>query len=1218
MRTPVLKRSLSLTAALLLSTSMLSATPASADDVAPVPGATVREDLDSPTGQTVTFVYKNADATRVQLAGDLTLLKVGGDGTRYAPEEWQAGMYHSGGVEFLREMVKDDDGYWSVSIPAHAGALSYWYRVWDPTQGWENKRIWDPASDKPRPGGNTTFRNRNNDVLDAVYVPYHEKQGDPILEERASYEVPPADPAQRGTVQYVPYTTILGDSGYYLGVYLPPGYDPNRAEPYKVLYLAHGIFGDETDWMVPANAPVVLDNMIAKGEIEPTVVVTMGNHFTGSSLGFGSYNRDNAADNLVNRILPFVEGRYNVADDREGRAYGGFSYGGMTSAFVMRLAPTAFAYYGMFSGNPSLSAEDFDTLESALDGQDMTVFLGNGTFEGPLTTINAIADDFREHGIVAGTAQVPGAHDGMTASQLFTIFARDYLWQDPTPTVVESVQNVTDVGSYGQQVVATVLEYPQEVDASELDVEDFVLRDTGYNFRFHDASTINNVVDREIVDVYTVADPALLLENERPEAPGRYVVIEAKASPDAGWTTKALPPMWVEVNPNQPTQVVQVDDVFNQDGQVQSYGDAAKVWTVTKDAINRQVDQFVHGEFTASVGAPLQYDYRLPESYDPQKSYPMVVALPGYGQGYNPGSPNARVHLTTDMLALAWASHDWIGRAEDVIVLAPQNRRTNTANDATQTAELIEAFSADFAVDTSRVYATSVSYGSTLLWWLFANRPELFAGGLLTGGFPNNAAQANAIASAGVPIWITHGTNDHLLPVANAKASYNRIVSAYEALGVSQEQIDERVKWTEYGAEAFTLPDPHLAAAPTLEDASIMQWLLDQQRVDKSEGADVLAQVEGLDEQAFTTSTWAAVAPLVEALEAVLSNPVATQAEADAATQALSDAIAALAERGDPRALSALISASEGLVSDLDAYTSLSGAALQKALAAATAVYADRADKTQAEIDAAGQALQSALAGLRAKAPVVDYSVLQHVYDSAKKLSNKDRRYTKASWSALQSELGKASKVLGSKSASQEQVNQSTRALSSAVSSLVPATIKSVVTKVKLSQKQLRLVAGKSFKLRAGVYHASGKPSYSGAVKWKSSDRRVATVTKSGKIKAKRTGTVKITVTSVNRNKSGKKVSTSIKVRVVAKKAKAKVTSVSAKVPTTLRVGQAAYVTGKYKSAKATSVKVTYSSSKPSIVSIDKIGRIEAKAKGEAKITIKAGSKTKTYRVKVR
>jgi enterochelin esterase-like enzyme len=413
-------------AALAAGTLVAAPTAVAADP--PAPGAHIAADPASPTGHTVTFVYRNPNATQVRLAGDLTLLDLGTGNTRYQPEAWQTGRYHAGGTEFLREMTKDADGNWTVSLPLHAGGLSYWYRVWDASQGWVNKRIYDPASTNPRPGGTTTFRVRNNDVLDAVYVPYAEKQNDPVLKARSEYELPIADAAKKGSVQYVPYTTILGDSGHYLGIYLPAGYDPDRAQPYKVAYLAHGIFGDETDFLVPGNVPNILDNMTAKGEIEPTVVVTMGNHFTGTSLGFGSYNRPNAARNLVENILPLVESTYNVSREAQGRAYGGFSYGGSTGGFVVTSYPTTFGYYGHFSGNPSLTQTNYDDIAAAVGPNGMEVFLGNGVFEGSLNSTNIVADNYRSRGIPATTTQVPGAHDMMTGGQLFTIYARDILW----------------------------------------------------------------------------------------------------------------------------------------------------------------------------------------------------------------------------------------------------------------------------------------------------------------------------------------------------------------------------------------------------------------------------------------------------------------------------------------------------------------------------------------------------------------------------------------------------------------------------------------------------------------------------------------------------------------------------------------------------------------------------------------------------------------------
>lgn len=438
-------------------TSVASAANSAQDSAsAMVEGPTITADPDSPTGYTVTFVYYNPNATQVRLAGDLTLLDLNTGNTRYQPEEWQTGRYHVGGTEFLRDMTRDADGYWSVSIPMHAGGLSYWYRVWDPTQDWENKRIWDPIDTHPRPDGDTTFRVRNNDVLDAVYVPYDEKQNDPVLESRATYELPLADPAQRGTVQYIPYTTILGDSGYYLGVYLPPGYDANREKPYKVVYLGHGIFGDETDFMIPGNVPNILDNMIAKGEIEPTVAVTMGNHFTGTSLGFGSYNRTNAANNLVQTILPFIEANYNVSNKPEGRAYGGFSFGGSTGGIVINSYPTTFGYYGFFSGNPSLTTENYDSIAASVGPNALFVFLGRGYFEGNLNAVNAIRDNFRSREIYSETASVNGAHDMMTAGMLFTIFARDYLWTLPEQQIASLKEAVADTFTGGIEQATTV------------------------------------------------------------------------------------------------------------------------------------------------------------------------------------------------------------------------------------------------------------------------------------------------------------------------------------------------------------------------------------------------------------------------------------------------------------------------------------------------------------------------------------------------------------------------------------------------------------------------------------------------------------------------------------------------------------------------------------------------------------------------------------------
>ncbi|MFC0529341.1 hypothetical protein [Phytohabitans kaempferiae] len=59
--------------------------------------------------------------------------------------------------------------------------------------------------------------------------------------------------------------------------------------------------------------------------------------------------------------------------------------------------------------------------------------------------------------------------------------------------------------------------------------------------------------------------------------------------------------------------------------------------------------------------------------------------------------------------------------------------------------------------------------------------PDLFAGGLVTGGFAVNADQAEAIATAEIPLWVTHGVHDHLLNINLARDTRTALTNAYAA-----------------------------------------------------------------------------------------------------------------------------------------------------------------------------------------------------------------------------------------------------------------------------------------------------------------------------------------------------------------------------------------------------------------------------------------------------
>jgi beta-glucosidase len=382
--------------------------------------------------------------------------------------------------------------------------------------------------------------------------------------------------------------------------------------------------------------------------------------------------------------------------------------------------------------------------------------------------------------------------------------------------------------------------------------------------------------------------------------------------------------------------------------------------------------------------------------------------------------------------------------------------------------------------------------------------------------------------------------------------------------------------------------------------------------------SDAVNAAQALDSSVYTTSSWAAadVTGAIANAHAVIADPASVQSDLDEALAALNTALAQLVARGDSQTLAVLVAVGEAFGGKLGGFTDDSVAAFNDALENAASELAAGADRTQAQLDTAVTALQEAIDGLEVKAPTVNKAALNALYDTVRILKNPSNTYTTLSWKALQTEIQSAAGVIASSSATQEQVDAATASLSQAVADLTVLDKRPI--KLKLSQTQLRLVKGKSLTVQDGLYYRDVLPaSYSGKVTWKSSNTKVATVSSDGKITAKKTGTVTITVTSKETASTGKKLSASVKVYVVSKASKSKVTKVSATVPTTLSVGGVAYVTGTYSPSTATGVAVTYSSSSTSVATIDKAGRLLAKAHGTTTVSVKAGGKTTKHTVTV-
>ncbi|NLW79766.1 MAG: hypothetical protein GXY32_10205 [Ruminococcaceae bacterium] len=158
------------------------------------------------------------------------------------------------------------------------------------------------------------------------------------------------------------------------------------------------------------------------------------------------------------------------------------------------------------------------------------------------------------------------------------------------------------------------------------------------------------------------------------------------------------------------------------------------------------------------------------------------------------------------------------------------------------------------------------------------------------------------------------------------------------------------------------------------------------------------------------------------------------------------------------------------------------------------------------------------------------------------------------------------------------------------------------VTSVKLAQSSLRLAKKQKATIGAMVYH-SDNTSTSDGLTWASSNEKVATVNSNGQITGKKAGKATITATT----ESGE--SDTLKVTVVAKAVKVTRVAISgSKKP--LDVGKTAQLKAKISPSKATNAAVTWKSSKPSVLHVDKAGKITALKEGKATITLKAGGKT--------
>ena len=226
-------------------------------------------------------------------------------------------------------------------------------------------------------------------------------------------------------------------------------------------------------------------------------------------------------------------------------------------------------------------------------------------------------------------------------------------------------------------------------------------------------------------------------------------------------------------------------------------------------------EQILEGE-TGTV----HYSYYLPENFDPQKKYPLMMAMPGYDRMWF-GEESSGSNLSWDGFLC------WTELPEEMIVVSAQLTDWHETS-ARQAIELTEYFMNHFSVDQSRIYAAGYSAGGETMSQAVAMRPDLYA------AYLHGASQWDGdyapIAQNGVAVYIFMAEHDEYYGPERARNAYNSLHDAYIEAGWSEEQISEVLQIQtpddEWFADRGITGNYHGGGNAVFGEDDVLNWIL--------------------------------------------------------------------------------------------------------------------------------------------------------------------------------------------------------------------------------------------------------------------------------------------------------------------------------------------------------------------------------------------------------
>lgn len=364
---------------------------------------------------------------------------------------------------------------------------------------------------------------------------------------------------------------------------------------------------------------------------------------------------------------------------------------------------------------------------------------------------------------------------------------------------MQSATAISKVLGDGRKVATFVLEYDAPIRNAALSTASY------------------RVEGRDVERVYANTEPVTAGQG----TDGRYVVIELKTEVDlnaqprpttaadeekkkerdrmqggpglrAGWSTggdDAYPGSAV---------AIQARDVQTTDGTVYPASDTPINSTAEKCLV---ADDFRQMEFVSPyTGQVLPYNLYLPEDYDPNEKYPLVLFIHDAGVASGPVTQT----LYQGNGATSWAEPEAQARHK-CIVVAPEypvitvDDDWNYSHHLDATVALLKDLQTRYSIDPDRIYTTGQSMGCMSSIVLMLKELDLFAGALLVAGkwkpelmgpldrqniwiiSCEGDASSNTLQGQAVELWrrqgsrVTEATWDMTLPAAQLSDAADRM-----------------------------------------------------------------------------------------------------------------------------------------------------------------------------------------------------------------------------------------------------------------------------------------------------------------------------------------------------------------------------------------------------------------------------------------------------------